>query len=99
MSALFGQSVSLAQERGQDIELLAWGDEFYVRYETPDGYAAMLDPTLGLYTYARLEDGRYVSSGVPVSQPPPVGLDKHLQETPAVRAAQSSRKRRRLDGR
>ena len=26
------------------VELVVWGDEFYVRYETPDGYTAVKDP-------------------------------------------------------
>lgn len=98
MSALFGQSVTLPQETGPEIELFAWGDEFYVRYETADGYAAMLDPALGRYTYARLEQGRFVSSGVPVDQPPPAGLAKHLQESGSARVDKSTRKRRRFDG-
>jgi hypothetical protein len=98
MSALFGQRVTVPQERGPDVDLLVWGDEFYARHETPDGYAAIEDPALGLYSYARLEDGRYVSTGVPISKPPPAGLVKHLEESRTVRAGKAAQKRRRLDG-
>jgi hypothetical protein len=98
MSALFGQRVTVPQERGPDIDLRVWGDEFYARHETLDGYAVVEDPNLGLYAYARLEDGRYVSTGVPISEPPPPDLPKHLEESRTVRAAKAERKRRRLDG-
>jgi hypothetical protein len=90
MSGIFGETVSLGQENGPDVRLVAFGDEFYARYETPDGYAAVYDPGAGLFVYGRLSDGRLVSTAVPVSQPPPPGLEHHLKESNEVRQAKAA---------
>ena len=38
MSAIFGETLVIDQENGPPIELVVWGDEFYVRYETKDAF-------------------------------------------------------------
>jgi hypothetical protein len=93
MTALFGEKVALHQERGPDVELRVFGDEFYARYETDDGYTAVLDPALGLFSYADLENGEFVSTGVPVTAGPPAGLAKRLTEAPDVKTAKAARRR------
>jgi hypothetical protein len=90
MSALFGERVTLAQENGPDVELLAWGDEFYATYETPSGYPAVYDKELGLFCYARVVEGRFESTKVPVSEPPPAGVELHARESDAVRMAKAA---------
>ncbi len=74
------------QDNGPDVQLRVEGDEFYTRYETLDGYAAVYDDVLGVYTYAILRHGRFASSGDPITNSPPAGLELHLQEDRAVRA-------------
>ncbi|HZH28293.1 MAG TPA: hypothetical protein VEY95_14045, partial [Azospirillaceae bacterium] len=64
-----------------------FGDEQYARYENVDGYTVVYDEAKGLYCYATLAVNRLVSTGVPVDQPPPAGLARHLQESQAVRLA------------
>ena len=50
MSAIFGETLVIEQENGLEIELVVWGDEFYVRYETkadvrPDGRTSVFGVT------------------------------------------------------
>ena len=69
MGALYGQRVTVGQAQGPDVELIVYGDEFYARYETPDGYPVVYDTERGQFSYARLDEGRFVSTGVPVRPP------------------------------
>ena len=85
MSAIFGETLIFSQENGPDVELVVYGDEFYARYETRVGYTAVYDIDEGQYCYAILLDGRFASSGAPLTKPPPVGIKKHLKESEAVR--------------
>jgi hypothetical protein len=93
MVALFGERVPLHQENGPDVELRAFGDEFYARYETDDGYTAVYDPDRGLFAYARLDEGALVSTGVPVSESAPPGLDQRLVERADVRTSKAAARR------
>ena len=47
MSAIFGETLVIEQEDAPPIELVVWGDEFYVRYETKDGYTVCYDSAAG----------------------------------------------------
>ena len=47
MSAIFGELMSFDQENGPEIKLRVFGDEFYARYETEEGYTAIYDDDLG----------------------------------------------------
>ena len=85
MTAVFGELVSLAQEKGPDIRLVVYGDEFYARYETEDGYSVIYDQNIGLFAYALLNEGRFVSSGISPDQKPPEGILPHLEESSEVR--------------
>ncbi len=90
MSAIFGERLALGQRNGPEVELLVWGDEFYARYESPDGYSAVYDEERGLFCYALLVDGAFVSSGVPVTAPPAPGAVLHGKESDAVRQSKSA---------
>jgi hypothetical protein len=85
MVGMFGDKVSLGQANGPDVELVVRGTELYGTYETPEGFPAIHDDALGLFCYARLEEGRFVSTGVPVTQLPPVGVKRHAAESDEVR--------------
>jgi M6 family metalloprotease-like protein len=84
MSAIFGEVLTFAQERGPDIRLRAFGDEHYARYETVDGYTVVYDEGVGQFCYARLSAGEFRSTGVPAADPAPDGLARHLQEAQAI---------------
>lgn len=82
------QRVVLGQANGPDVELVVEGDEWYATYETASGHPVVYDDTLGLFSYARIADGRFESTGVPISQaPPPDSAPPHAQEDASVRAA------------
>lgn len=85
MSAVIGEAIVCGQRCGGDIQLRIFGDEFYARYETLEGYTVVFDKDCGCYCYALLAAGRFVSSGIPIGKPLPDGLRRHLKEAPDVR--------------
>ncbi|VVB72235.1 Uncharacterised protein [uncultured archaeon] len=89
MTAIFGELLSFSQEKGPDIRLKVFGDEFYARYETPEGYSVIYDQELGLFVYALLQDGRFVSSGVNLGSSPPPNLALHLEEDRRVQTSRA----------
>jgi len=92
VTAIFGERLTFGQEKGPDVELVVFGDEYYARYETADGYPVIYDEDLGLFTYALLNDGKFGSSGVPLAQAPPPEGQPHVQESEAVRHAKVAEK-------
>jgi len=96
MSAIFGETLSFGQANGPDIRLRVTGDEFYASYETLDGYTAVSDTDRGFFCYGYLHNGVLVSSGVPVTSPPPAGTVRHLRETLAVRHGRFEARRSRI---
>jgi len=93
MSAIFGEILTLGQQTGGDVELKVFGDEHYARYENLDGYTAVYDQDLGRYCYARLAADAFRSTGIPITQAPPAGVVRHLQEAPNVIKAKSESRR------
>ncbi len=96
MSAIFGETLTFGQTNGPDIRLRVTGDEFYATYETLDGYTAVSDTDRGFFSYGYLHNGVLVSSGVPVTAPPPAGTVRHLRETLAVRHGRFEARRQRI---
>ena len=92
MTGIFGQTLTFKQEKGSDVSLVVNGDENYARYETTDGYTVVYDTELGLYCYALTRDGKFASSKIPLSDPPPRGVPKHLEESDPVRASKAAAK-------
>ena len=87
MSAIFGETLVIEQEDAPPIELVVWGDEFYVRYETKDGYTVCYDSAAGHFCYAEVRTSRLVSTGASAHKRPPVGLRRHLQDSAGVQQA------------
>jgi M6 family metalloprotease-like protein len=85
MSSIFGEILTFSQEKGPDVKLKVFGDEFYSRYENLDGYSVVYDVDLGLFCYCVLIKGEFVSSGVDLSQSPPDNIWRHLKESEQVR--------------
>ncbi|OPY52820.1 MAG: Proprotein convertase P-domain protein [Methanosaeta sp. PtaU1.Bin112] len=85
MSSIFGEFLSFPQEKGPEVQLRVYGDEFYSRYENMDGYSVVYDQDHGLYCYALLIAGEFVSSGVDLSQSPPEAVRRHFKESEEVR--------------
>ncbi|MCK4475902.1 MAG: M6 family metalloprotease domain-containing protein [Methanophagales archaeon] len=87
MSAIFGETLTFEQENGPDVKLVVFGDESYARYENEDGYTVVYDSDLGLYCYADLINGEFVSSGVSQIESPPARVRRHFKESGEVRNA------------
>lgn len=104
MCELSGDVVVLGQHEGGDVQLRVYGDEFYARYETLDGYTVVYDTLVGRYCYAvlsggssgRSSGGRLTSSGVKIDKPAPGGVSRHIQEDPSVRNRTFDRRYERL---
>jgi M6 family metalloprotease-like protein len=95
MSAIFGEILNFGQRSGPEITLRVFGDEHYARYENLDGFSAIYDDQLGLFCYARLSAGSFRSTGTPLSEQPPQGLVRHLQETQDIIAARAAARKLR----
>ncbi|HEY3004436.1 MAG TPA: M6 family metalloprotease domain-containing protein [Kribbellaceae bacterium] len=80
MSAIFGETLTFTQDDGEAVKLVVFGDDFYSRYETPDGFTVVYDDALGGYCYAEVKAGRFTSTGRRLHETPPEGLDRHLHE-------------------
>ena len=99
MSGIMGQKVSLGQANGPDVELIVSGTALYATYETLDGFPAIYDEDLGLFCYARIVAGRYESTGVLVTSPPPPAVDQHAKESEEVRAARIRERQAQMERR
>lgn len=87
MSAIRGELLTFPQAKGPDVTLRVSGDEFYARYETADGYTVVYDTSKGLYCYAKIVAGEFVSTGISISDPAPNGSRRHLRENHEIRAS------------
>ena len=85
MSSLNGEVIVCGQHSGDPVQLRIFGDEFYARYETLEGYSVVYDTTCRSYCYATLARGHFVSTGVLACHAPPAGLKRHLKELTEVR--------------
>jgi M6 family metalloprotease-like protein len=94
MSSVWGERLRIAQENGSAVELTVYGDENYAYYENDQGYTTVYDRTLGLFCYGKLERKQdnqgspvdaLVSTGVPITNSPPSGLQTRLMEAANVR--------------
>ena len=95
MSAIFGEKLTFPQEKGQEVKLIVYGDEFYAQYETEEGYSVVYNRDLGLFCYALQKDGAFFSSKIPISKSPHRNLEKHLQEAGGVRLKKADQSARR----
>ena len=85
MCLLLGNTRTFPQGDGPSVQLKVYGDEFYARYETMDGYTVLYDTMRERYCYAVLVKGHLVSSGAPMDKPVPMGLLRHLQDDKEIR--------------
>ncbi len=85
MSVLSGEVIVCGQHGGEAVALVVYGDEFYARYETEDGYTVVYDTDIGCYCYATCSSGHFVSTGAHVGKLIPAGIRRHLKEDPQVR--------------
>lgn len=87
MTAINGETLIIEQQDGTSVELVVWGDEFYVRYETIEGFTVWPDSKTGRFCYATLRNGRFISTGADINKRPPAGLRRHIRESAEIRQA------------
>lgn len=84
----YGHPFRFLQPDDSEVPVLVWGDEYYQRAESTDGFTLVRDPSSGVICYARLDQatGSLVSTGVRAADraPASLGLEKHLRETVEV---------------
>ncbi len=76
---VWGEDYTLSQPDGTVVQVRVWGDEYYRRMETPEGYTVVREPVSGVLCYAEVSaDGaRLESTGIAVK--PGAALPKRLQ--------------------
>ena len=86
-----GRASTFTQPDGTQISLRFYGDEFYARTETAEGYTVVFDPVTKSYAYASLSaDGRtLVATEMKVGSgnPQTLGVAKRLDIHPEERSA------------
>ena len=99
MVGVNASKVCLGQANGLDVELFVTGTELYATYETVGGYPAVYDEPKGLFCYAKIANGQYELTGVPVTEAPPAGVERHARESNDVRARKIEERRAQLESR
>ncbi|AJS58646.1 M6 family metalloprotease domain-containing protein [Paenibacillus sp. IHBB 10380] len=89
MSKIDGEVLSFTHGN-KEITLRVFGDEFYARYESLDGYTTIYDTDLKKYCYAYLNNGKLSSSGIDITDPSPSDLTRHIKEDPSIRSEKFS---------
>ncbi|EJR42830.1 MULTISPECIES: hypothetical protein [Bacillus cereus group] len=84
MSVIVGEILTFPHGN-EKVKLRVFGDEFYARYESIDGYTAIYDSDLDKYCFANLDNGKFVSTGKDITGPVPNGITRHIKEDPLVR--------------
>ena len=99
MSGIVNQRTRLGQENGPEVDLIVNGTELYATYETLDGFPAVYDTERGLFCYARVTNGQYESTGVPITGSPPGDVERHMKESDAVRQARIDERQDQMERR
>ncbi|GAA5128849.1 M6 family metalloprotease domain-containing protein [Luteolibacter yonseiensis] len=81
-----GRETKWTQPDGKVLQLKVFGDEYYGRTETSDGFSVYLNQADKTYYYAVLgaDKKSFVSSGTRADAPAPAGLEKHLEQAGEV---------------
>lgn len=95
-----GLKTQWKQPNGNKLQLRVFGDEYYGRTETTDGYTVVLNRRDMTYYYAVLSaDGKTLVPGkVPADQKAPAGNAKHLEIAKNAISVIRSKNRSKFDG-
>jgi M6 family metalloprotease-like protein len=95
-----GERMKLGQPDGAIITVMVFGDEYYHRIETPDGYTLLRDPQTGFNCYARLapDSSSFISSSQVYSDGAigPAHIEKHLRLKASAISAEIEKRRQDL---
>lgn len=97
-----GDEFELKQPDGTYVKILVYGDEYYQRVESLDGYTLIRDIKTGWICYAKLsKNGELISTGVIYKEEgkskPPKGIKKHLKESSEVIKAKREKAMKELE--
>lgn len=90
-----GEVINWQQPDGQKLTLRVYGDEYFGRTETAEGYTVVYNPADGAYHYAALaaDGSKFVPSGVKADQAPPADQVKQLNlQASRIREIRAQRK-------
>lgn len=95
-----GLQTTWSQLGEESVSLRIFGDEYYARTETEDGYTAFYNQAEGRYYYAMLsaDGGSLISSTIPLPNAAPAGIAKHLELSSEKIAEISQQTRAKTDG-
>ena len=103
-----GQSFKFNQPDGSQVTVLLYGDEYYMRAETAEGYTVIRDEVTGWICYATLSEDKtsLVSTGVHylaeqaerIKKSSVPNIEKHLDITADARKAIAKARRLELEG-
>lgn len=92
----WGMVTIIHQPGGYEVEAKIYGDEFYAKYESFEGFSLIKDPATGWYSYAMkstTDTSKLVSTGIPYKSSTAtsevlesltsLGVQKHLTESAA----------------
>ncbi len=94
-----GQLTEFQQPGGNRLMLRVFGNEYYARTETPDGYTVIFNHKDGSYDYARTSaDGEsFESTGIKADAAAPPGLVKHQAISAAAARSIANARREKFD--
>ena len=102
-----GEPHQFIQPDGSQITVHLYGDEYYIRAETPEGYTVIRDEATGWICYATISEDKtkFVSTGIPfvgaILKNPRlanINLDKHLDISTEARQNIAKANRLRMEG-
>lgn len=98
-----GRQLSFKQPDGTSVSVKLFGDEFYHRMESLDGYTLIRDDLTNWICYAELDstNTRLVSTGVKCTsetKPSNLTLNKSIDESPSVISSKINAEKSRLKG-
>lgn len=79
-----GHQTRWTQPNGEVVQLRVFGDEYYGRTETPEGYTVVLSGQTYYYAHLSQDSKSLVASATPANEPAPAALAKHISLPKAV---------------
>lgn len=93
-----GRQTRWTQPNGEVVQLRVFGDEYYARTETPEGYTVVLDGRTYYYALLSADGGSLIPSTTRADEAAPADLAKHLDLPKAVISGKRHANHQKYDG-
>lgn len=93
-----GHQTRWTQPNGSVVQLRVFGDEYYGRTETPEGYTVVLDGKTYYYALLSGDGNSLVPSTTRADEPAPAGIEMHLDLPKAVIKGTRNANHKKYDG-